>query len=251
MTTFFDYSAPSDLLNGRVILVTGAGDGIGRAAAICFAQHGATVVLLGRTVEKLEATYDAIEQAGYTQAVIYPMNLLHITEEETNALAEALDNEFGTLDGIVHNAGLLGPQTHIANHDIESWQQVFQVNVHAPFLLTQSLLPLLDKSDHASIIFTSSSVAQHGRAYWGAYSASKAASDNLMQILSEELMNITTIRVNSINPGATRTNMRSTAYPGENPLNNPEPQAIMNVYLYLMGKDSIGITGQLLEAQIK
>lgn len=251
MTTFFDYEAPSDLLNNHIILITGAGDGIGRAAATAYAQHGATVILVGRTVEKLETTYDHIMQAGFAQPIIYPMNLLNITTDDCDTLTDAINNEFGRLNGVLHNAALLGPQTSIEKYDDDTWQQVFQVNVHAPFMLTQSLLPLLEKTDHASIIFTSSGVVRRGRAYWGAYSASKAASDNLMQILSEELMNTTTIRVNGINPGSTRTAMRALAYPAENPNANPKPNDIMAVYLYLIGKDSRGITGQILQAQNK
>jgi NAD(P)-dependent dehydrogenase (short-subunit alcohol dehydrogenase family) len=231
MTTFFDYAAPNNLLSNHVILVTGAGDGIGRAAAITYAQHGAT--------------------AGLAQPIIYPMNLLNITVDDCETLAEAINNEFGKLNGVLHNAGLLGAQTSIEKYDDETWRQVFQVNVHAPFMLTQSLLPLMEKTDNASIIFTSSGVVQRGRAYWGAYSASKAASNNLMQILSEELMNTSTIRVNAINPGGTRTAMRALAYPGENPNTNPKPEEIMAAYLYLMGGDSVGVTGKTLQAQIK
>lgn len=251
MTTFFDYTAPENLLKDHVILITGAGDGIGRAAAIAYAQLGATVILLGRTVAKLEAVYDEIESAGFAQPIIYPMNLLNISIEDCDTLAEAIDNELGKLNGVLHNAGLLGSQTSIEKYDEETWQQVFQVNVHAPFMLTKSLLPLMEKTDNASIIFTSSGVVQRGRAYWGAYSASKAASDNLMQILSEELINTTTIRVNAINPGGTRTAMRALAYPGENPNTNPTPKEIMAAYLYLMGDDSIGVTGKTLQAQVK
>lgn len=251
MTTFFEYEAPNNLLTDHVILVTGAGDGIGRAAAIAYAQFGATVILLGKTAEKLEKTYDNIMQAGFVQPIIYPLNLLNLTADECDTLAEAIETEFGKLNGILHNAGLLGQQTSIEKYDADTWQQVFQVNVHAPFMLTQSLLPLMEKTNNASIIFTSSGVVRRGRAYWGAYSASKAASDNLMQILSEELMNTTHIRVNAINPGGTRTAMRALAYPGENPNANPEPKEIMPAYLYLMGKESSSITGQILQAQTK
>lgn len=251
MTTFFEYEAPNNLLTDHVILVTGAGDGIGRAAAIAYAQFGATVILLGKTAEKLEQTYDNIMQAGFVQPIIYPLNLLNLTADECDTLAEAIETEFGKLNGILHNAGLLGQQTSIEKYDADTWQQVFQVNVHAPFMLTQSLLPLMEKTNNASIIFTSSGVVRRGRAYWGAYSASKAASDNLMQILSEELMNTTNIRVNAINPGGTRTAMRAMAYPGENPTANPEPKEIMPAYLYLMGKESSSITGQILQAQTK
>ncbi|MBE9538782.1 MAG: YciK family oxidoreductase [Proteobacteria bacterium] len=244
-----DYVAPTDLLAGKIILVTGAGDGIGRAAALAYAKHGATLVLLGRTVEKLEAVYDEIEAAGYPQAAIFPLDLKTITEQECESLRDALEREFGALDGLLHNAGILGERRPIESATYPSWTEVMQVNVNAQFLLTQSLLPLLQAAPTASIIFTSSGVGRTGRAFWGAYAVSKFATEGLMQVLADELENISKVRVNSLNPGATNTAMRRTAYPGEKPSTNPSPKDIMPAYLYLMGKDSIGITGKAYNAQ--
>jgi len=245
----FDYQAPEQLLEGRIILVTGAGDGIGRAAAKTYAAHGATVVLLGRTLEKLESLYDEIEAAGYPQPAIVPLNLESATEHEYMELANTLEQEFGRLDGLLNNAGSLGVRTAIETYDPTIWTQVMQVNVNASFMLTQALLPLLQESDDASIVFTSSGVGRKGRAYWGAYAASKFATEGLMQVLADELENTSPIRVNCINPGATRTQMRVTAYPGEPPQTNPAPEEIMPVYLYLMGEDSKEVNGQSLNAQ--
>ncbi|WP_370280152.1 YciK family oxidoreductase [Pontibacterium sp.] len=245
----FDYQAPEQLLEGRIILVTGAGDGIGRAAAKTYAAHGATVVLLGRTLEKLESLYDEIEAAGYPQPAIVPLNLESATEHEYMELANTLEQEFGRLDGLLNNAGSLGVRTAIETYDPTIWTQVMQVNVNAAFMLTQALLPLLQESDDASVIFTSSGVGRKGRAYWGAYAVSKFATEGLMQVMADELENTSPIRVNCINPGATRTQMRVTAYPGEPPQTNPTPEEIMPVYLYLMGEDSKEVNGQSLNAQ--
>jgi len=244
-----DYTAPEKLLKNRVILITGAGDGIGRAAAIDCARLGATVILLGRTLEKLEAVYDEIEAAGHGQPAIYPLDLRTATDENYIELAEILEGEFGSLDGLVHNASILGQRTPMSNYESRTWQLVMHVNVTAPFMMTQALLPLLETSDDASIIFTSSSVGTQGKAYWGAYSVSKFATEGMAQVLSEETENTSKIRVNIINPGATRTNMRAQAYPGEDPSLNLAPEDIMPTYQYLLGPDSIGVTGQRFDAQ--
>jgi len=245
----FHYDAPADLLKDRIVLVTGAGDGIGRAAAWHYARHGATVVLLGRTLEKLESLYDEIESAGYPQPAIVPMNLDTAVEHDYIELSNQLYDEFGRLDGVLHNAGILGMRTPIENYDPVTWDKVMRVNVQAPFLLTQTLLPLLHKSSDASIIFTSSGVGREGRAYWGAYAVSKFATEGMMQVLADELDNDPNIRINAINPGATRTQMRAYAYPAEPPETNPTPAEIMPLYLYLMGPDSQGVNGQSLDAQ--
>lgn len=245
----FEYQAPSDLLKDRIILVTGAGAGIGRVAAKTYAAHGATVILLGRTLEKLEQVYDEIEAAGHPQPALVPMNLESAQEHDFIELTNIIEQEFGRLDGILHNASLLGVRTPIESYDPVIWQQVMQVNLNAPFMLTQILMPLLEKSDHASIVFTSSTVGREGRAYWGAYGVSKFATEGLMQTLADELDGVSNIRTNSINPGATRTLMRETAYPAEDPSTVTAPEEIMPLYLYLMGTDSKGINGQALNAQ--
>jgi len=249
------YTAPSNyrpaarLLRGRVVLVTGAGDGIGRAAALSYAAHGATVILLGRTGAKLEAVYDEIESAGDPQPAIIELDLAAATEENFHALAGSLEKEFGRLDGLLHNAGVLGERRPIESAGYAAWQEVMQVNVNAQFLLTRALLPLLQASPNASVIFTSSGVGRRGKAYWGAYAVSKFATEGLMQVLASELENTSRVRVNSINPGPTNTAMRRAAYPAERPTDNPDPAAIMPVYLFLMGDDSLGVTGRAFNAQ--
>lgn len=245
----FEYNAPDNLLENKIILVTGAGDGIGRAAALSYAAHGATVILVGKTIDKLDKVYDEIEAAGGPKPAILPLNLETATEHDLIEITNTLDNEFGHIDGLLHNASLLGVRTPIESYDPVTWQQVMQVNINTPFLLTQTLMPLLHRSENASIIFTSSGVGRKGRAYWGAYSVSKFATEGLMQVLADEVDNTANIRVNCINPGPTRTQMRAYAYPAEQPEKNPAPHEIMPLYLYLMGSDSEGVNGQSMDAQ--
>nr|WP_298415190.1 YciK family oxidoreductase [uncultured Halomonas sp.] len=249
MTCKLDYQAPADLLSNKIILVTGAGDGIGRVAALTYARHGATVILLGRTISKLEKVYDEIEQQGSPQPAIFPLNFEGATLKDYRDMAETLDQEFGRLDGILHNAGLLGRITPFENYNPELWEQVMQVNINGPIWMTQALLPLLKASSDASVIFTSSSVGRKGRAYWGAYSVSKFATEGFVEVLADELDNLTSIRVNSLNPGATRTQMRKTAFPAEDPGVLRTPEDIMPTYLWLMGPDSNGQSGERFDAQ--
>ncbi len=240
-----NYQAPADLLKDKIILVTGAGDGIGRMASIEYAKHGATVILLDQTLPKLEKVYDEIEQAGYPQAAIVPMDLQKANPDEYVALGENLEKEFGHLDGILHNAAAFKLISRIDDYDIETWFQVMQVNLNAPFIITQECLPLLRKSDSASVIFTSDTVGRKGKAYWGAYGVSKFGLEGLMQILAEELEN-SAIRVNSLDPGPTRTTLRHLAYPGEEKMDVKSPEDLAPLYLWLMGEDSANVTGQQL-----
>ncbi|MFW3895874.1 YciK family oxidoreductase [Pseudomonas putida] len=245
----FDYTARPELLKGRVIMVTGAGRGIGAAAAKAFAAHGATVLLLGKTEANLAAVYDEIEAAGYPQPVVIPFNLETALPHQYDELAVMVENAFGRLDGLLHNASIIGPRTPLEQLSGDNFMRVMHINVNAMFMLTQALLPLLKLSEDASVVFTSSSVGRKGRAYWGAYGVSKFATEGLMQTLADELEGVAPVRANSVNPGATRTSMRAQAYPAENPQDNPLPEAIMPVYLYLMGPDSTGVNGQAFNAQ--
>jgi NAD(P)-dependent dehydrogenase (short-subunit alcohol dehydrogenase family) len=239
-----EYHPKAGLLKDRVILVTGAGDGIGAAVAQDFAKFGATVILLGRTQKKLEKVYDQIEQAGYPQPAIYPLELQLATPKDYKILAATILKEFGRLDGLLHNAAVLGTLTPIEHYDNRLWAHVLHVNLNAPFMLTKACLPILKEAKESSIIFTSANVGYKGQAYWGAYAVSKAATENLMEILSEELEVNTNVRVNSVDPGRVRTRMNALAYPGDDPSNVPPPQQVTPVYLYLMGPDSGGVTGE-------
>lgn len=236
-------------LAGRLILVTGAGDGIGKAAAKTYARHGATVVLLGRTQSKLEALYDDIVAAGWPEPIIHPMDFATASAEDFELLGNTLLSQFGPLHGLLHNASVLGGLGPVQFTAPETWQKTMQVNVNAAFLLTRALLPAMQQADDARILLTSSSVGRRGRAYWGAYAVSKFATEGFMQVLAEELQDTTQIRVNSINPGATRTEMRRAAYPAEDPNSLPTPESLMPAYLYLMLTASQSIHGQALDAR--
>jgi NAD(P)-dependent dehydrogenase (short-subunit alcohol dehydrogenase family) len=230
-------------------LITGASDGIGRALAVHVAELGAKVILHGRNIKKLENVYDQIEGIpSAPKPSIAVMDLATATSESYRSLADGLDEEFGHLDGLVHNAGILGDRFSIEQYDAVKWQQVMHVNLTAVFALTQVCLPLLQKSDDASIIYTSSGVGRQGRAFWGAYSVSKFATEGLSQVLADEHKH-GSLRVNCINPGATRTNMRLEAYPAEDRDTLKRPEEILPAYIFLLGPDSHGVTGQSLDAQ--
>ncbi|WP_406663037.1 YciK family oxidoreductase [Gallaecimonas sp. GXIMD1310] len=245
-----DYQAPADLLAGRVILVTGASAGIGKTAALTYAKAGATVILLGRNVERLEAVYDAIEAAGGPQPAIIPLDMLGATDQHYRDMAATIENQFGQLDGVLMNAGELGVLSPFDSIDDSTWDNVMKINVDATFRMTRALLPLLIASDDGRLIFTSSGVGKKGRAYWGAYAVSKFATEGMMQVLADENEQ-GPLRVNCINPGATRTSMRAKAFPGEDPETLKTPEQLMPLYLYLMGPDSKGVNGQSVDAQPK
>ncbi|ENU81953.1 hypothetical protein F975_00569 [Acinetobacter sp. ANC 3789] len=245
---YSEYQPRTDLLKDKIILITGAGEGIGRAAAISYALHGATVVLHGRTLKKLEVIYDEIESLGAPQPAILPLQLSTASSREYEHLVDTLEHQFGRLDGILHNAGILGERVALADYPVDVWDEVMAVNLRAPFILTQTLLPLLQKSESASVVFASSGVGREARAMWGAYSISKVAIEAMNKIFASE-NSFTNIRYNCINPGATRTAMRAKAFPQEDQLSLPTPESLMPAYLYLMGEDSIGMNGQSINAQ--
>ena len=245
------YAAPLDLLANRVILVTGAGDGIGRAVARACAAHGATVLLAGRTIAKLEDTYDAIAAAGGCDAIICPIDIEGATSDDFQQFNADIESQFGRLDGLVNNAGILGQRTPLNHYKTNVWERVIKTNVSAQFELTQALMPSLQASSTgASIIFTSSGVGRKGRAFWGAYAVSKFAVEGLVQTWAAEVEGMGALRINAINPGATRTQMRATAYPAENPETLKTAADITPTYLYLLGDASLGINGQSLDAQL-
>lgn len=245
-----DYQASNDALNNKVILVTGAGDSIGKVAAIEFAKHGATVILLGKTVAKLEAVYDEIIALGAPQPAIVPLDMKGATKQHYRDLAATIENEFGRLDGLLNNASIIGSLGPLEHFCVSTFENIMKVNVTAQAVLTKSLFPLLRKSDNASIIFTSSGVGREGREFWGAYAISKFATEGMMQTWSKEVSK-TNIRINCINPGATRTAMRAIAFPGEDKDKLKTPADLMPTYLYLMSDDSIGVNGQSIDAQPK
>jgi NAD(P)-dependent dehydrogenase (short-subunit alcohol dehydrogenase family) len=243
------YSPTPNLLRDRVILITGASDGIGKAVALAAAAHGATVILHGRNVRKLEAVYDTIVNTGQPRPSILPLDFEKAGPSEYEQISAAIDKEFGRLDVLLHNAGMLGERAPIEHYDVAKWMRTLHVNVNAPFILTRTCLPLLKRSQDASLVFTSSSIVAKPRAFWGAYLVSKWASEGLMHLLADELESTPPIRVNSINPGKVRTNMRLQAYPAEDRSTIAPPEAVVNPYLYLFGPDSRGVSGETFDCQ--
>ncbi|MFQ3220259.1 MAG: NAD(P)-dependent dehydrogenase (short-subunit alcohol dehydrogenase family) [Paraglaciecola sp.] len=245
-----NYQPSPNFLADKTILVTGAGDGIGKEAALHYAKYGATVILLGKTVLKLEAVYDQIVGAGHSEPAIIPLDLAGATVKHYQDMAATIDNQFATLDGVLHNASMLGHLAPFAQISESEWQQVMQVNLNSQFFMTQALLPVLKKAPDASMIFTTSSVGLKGRAYWGSYAISKFATQGMMEVLADEYEN-TNMRFNCINPGATRTSMRAQAFPAEDSSKLKTAGDIMPLYLYLMGQDSLSETGKTFHAQPK
>ena len=244
-----DYRYGDDLLQGRVILITGASDGIGRSLAIECARIGAQVILHGRNVSKLEKVYDEISAIeGSARPSIAVVDLAAANAESYTTLASSLQDEFGRLDGLVHNASILGDRFPIEQYDAVTWQRVMHVNVTAAFALTQVFLPLLQQAEDSSVVFTSSGVGRTGRAFWGAYAVSKFATEGLSQVLADEHRH-GSLRSNCVNPGATRTGMRLAAYPAEDRDALKRPEDILSPYVYLLGPDSQSVTGQSIDAQ--
>ncbi len=234
------YNFKNNELKNKVILVTGANRGLGRAVSIDLARAGAEVILLGRDLAGIEEVYDEITTLKLKEPILYPLDLEGATPENYQQMTKDIDKHFKKLDGIIHNAGILGALMPIELHDIKLWYQTMQINVNAPFMLTQALIPLLKKSADARVLFLSSTVGRKGRAYWGAYGISKFAIEGFMQTLADELEK-TNIKVNSINPGAMRTKMRRIAYPAEDVTKLPTPEDISPAFVYLMSKKAKGI----------
>ena len=244
-----NFKPQENCLKDKIILITGTGDGIGATAAKTFAKYGATIILLSKTEKKIVAINDEIVDAGYPQPAIIPLNLEEATAENYAGLAHSIETNFGHLDGLIHNAAMFEGLSPITQFDNTLWNRIVQVNLHAPFLLSQAMIPLLNKSQSSSMVFTSSGVAHQGRAYWNAYGVTKAAGDNLMEMLADELELNTPIRVNSIDPGRVRTRMRALAFPGEDPMTVPAPEDIMDSYIYLMSDESKKVNGKIISCK--
>ena len=243
------WQASSSELAGKTVLITGANRGIGEAVALSCAQHGAEVLLLGRDEEKLAQVYDQIVDLGCPTPGIIPLDLTTRDPSLYDTLADELSGAKVVLEGLVHNASVLGERRALSQTSPASWDEVLQVNLTAIFLLTRALMPLLEAATAASIVLTSSGVGRRGKAYWGAYAISKFATEGYMQVLADELGATSSVRVNSLNPGAVNTGMRRKAYPGENPDTNPMPDALTDRWLYLLSDASRELQGQALSAQ--
>lgn len=241
------YTAPNDLLNNKVILITGAGSGIGAAVAKAYAQHGATVVLLDKNIPALETVYDAIIASGAPTPALYPLDLQGASIPDYDALANSINDNFSQLDGLVHCAASLGQIAPVQHQDPKVWLETLHINLTAPYLLTRSCLPLIKEQESASIIFTTDHHKE--TAYWAAYGISKAAIEALSKQLADELESEGRVRVNTIDPGTVQTKLHARAFPAVDPSLYPEPEAIVPTYLYLMGNECQNSHGQLVLAQ--
>ncbi len=226
-------------LHNKTVLVTGAGSGIGRAVALEAAKSGATVILLSKTLKKLEQVYDEImtyhhEDAQCPEPIIHPINLLTMTPQDAQKMAKGIQDTFGCLHAIIHCAGIVGQLSPIEYYPAHLWQEVIHLNLTMPFLLTQACLPLLKAAPSSKIILTSADEGQHAKAYFGAYTCSKFGIEALTQVLSQELDNSTSIEVHNINPKKVRTALRLKIYPSEDPSTLITPQEIAKDYIALL-----------------
>jgi len=244
-----NYQAHQDLLKNRVILVTGAGQGLGRAAAIAYAKHGATVILHGRKVEKLEGVFDEIEAIGRASAIILTFDLAEITDESAAAVADAIASQFGRLDGILHNAAWTYGAIPLAQHKLEQWQTLMQVNLLAPVTLTRACLPLLLDAPDASVIMTGETHGHLPKAYWGGFAVAKAGVETLVKIQSGEWELYPNLRINTLIPGPVNSPQRTKTHPGSDNRKLSHPADLMQTYLFLMGPDSTKISGETFVCQ--
>lgn len=236
-------------LTNQAILITGAGGGLGSTAALALAKNGAHIILLDKNIAKLEAIYDAIVAAKAPEPIMYPFDLAGANENEYQELADRIEEKYGSLQGILHSAVELIAFTPIATLPTEEWGHTLNVNLNAPFLLTRVLLPILQKSEHAAIVFTSDSSARIAPAYSGAYGVSKIALEGFAKILAEELESSNKIRVCTFIPGPVDSPLRKRAFPAEDKSKLPTMESLAPIYLYLFGSESIGITGQVVDAR--
>jgi len=236
------FQAPDGYLQDRVILITGASRGIGKAVALECARLGATVLLIAKDLNRLEHTYDEILALGASQPAILNMDLESAGADDYQTVADSIEKEYGKLDGLLNNAGRVGGLTPLQNIDLQNWSKLVTLHLHAPFLLTRACIPLLKKSADPSILFT---IDEASRAYWGAYGVSKQGQIGLLNILAEELDGDKKIRVNGVHPGIVRTDLRTHNYPGINPSEFPAPETVTAPFIYFLGEDSKNITKQI------
>ena len=229
-----DYTPAPRAFAGRVVLVTGAGDGLGRCVALGAARSGADVILLGRTVRKLEATHDRIVEAGGTPPILYPMDLYGATPGDHADLADRIEAAFGRLHGIVHAAAEFSGLAPLAHVEPEAWVRTVHVNLTAPFLVTTACLPLLQATPDAAVVFAGDALGRRARAFWGPYAASKFALEGLVQVLAEEVEAVGTPRVVCLHPGPMRSALRRRAFPAEPPESVPEPASVAGGFLYAL-----------------
>ena len=216
------------------ILVTGASKGIGREVAMSLSEYGANVILLARDENDLDAVYDEIVHNHKTSPMIIKCDLNQLDESKAQEIVNVLSENISCLDGLIHNAAILGKMASIIDYDLITWNKVMQTNLTSSYLLTKFLSPMMEQSTNPRIIFTSSGVVKKGRAFWGAYAVSKTAIKSMSEILQDELEPISNIKVFNFDPGATRTSMRAFAYPAEDPKTLKDASSITDYYLWML-----------------
>lgn len=232
------YHFKKGFLENKNILITGSTRGIGRQLALDLSSYGANIILHGRNENALDALYDEIIKEFGTSPLIIKCDLSDLNENKAQDFANAIIESYECLDGIINNAAIIGKMSAISDYDYETWQKVLNVNITSSFLLTKYLLPIMEHSVNPRIIFTSSGVAEKGRAYWGAYAISKAAVKSLAEILQEELEPVSKIKIFNFDPGKTRTSMRAFAYPAENPNDLKDAAMLLDNYLWMLSERS-------------
>ena len=249
MIDITNYRPDKNILKDRVILVTGAGQGIGRVAALEYAAHGATVILHGRKVDKLESVYDEIESGGGAQAAIFPFDLENSDGKDFEVIVQAIKSQLGRLDGILHNAAFIPNLAPLESQTFDQWLILLRINLVAPISLTRACLPLLKGSPDACIIMTSDTHGHYPTAYWGGFAVAKAGVEALVKIQAQEWEMYTNLRINALIPGVVHTSQRTKTHPGEIKQDLANPKDLMSTYLYLMGPASKGVTGNTVFCQ--
>lgn len=244
-----DYLPRPDLLADRVILVTGASSGLGRAASLTYARHGATVALLARDADKLEAVYDEIVAAGGPEPAMFPYDLSAADDRSLETLAGTIAFHLKRLDGVLHSAHQFYSLTPLELQTLDQWQALMRINLIAPFALTRACLPLLKQAPDASVVFTGETHGHQPSAYWGGYAVAKSGLETLTRIWADELSQDANLRINTLIPGQVATTLRARTHPGLAPESLPSVDALMPWYLYLMGKDSRAVSGQIITCQ--
>ncbi|MDW3095283.1 MAG: SDR family NAD(P)-dependent oxidoreductase [Gammaproteobacteria bacterium] len=237
-----DFQPPQEYLQDRIILITGASRGIGKAVALECARLGATILLVAKDLKRLESTYDEIIALNAPQPAILNIDLEAAVADDFQIIAESIDKEYGRLDGLLHNAGRVGGLTPLQNIELETWSKLITLHLHAPFLLSRACIPLLKNSKDPSILFT---IDETNKAYWGAYGVSKYGQVGLLKILADELDGDQKIRVNGVHPGIVRTDLRTHNYPGINPNEFPAPETVTSPFIYFLGASSKGTSSKI------
>ena len=226
------------MMEGKTILITGANRGIGKSLAKNFSNIGANVILLGKNEDSLNEVYDEIISCTKTKPLIIESDLNLLDLDGAHQIKKAIVNQYGVLDGLIYNAAKLGKMTSIEDYEDGLWEEIINTNLNSSFLIYKELIPILKAAPNGRIIFTSSGVAEAGKAYWGAYSVSKFAVKGLAEIIRDELDSTTNIKVFNYDPGATKTSMRASAYPGEDPNNLKDPDKLFGDYLWFFSEES-------------